>query len=283
MKLGVSLYSFHKYARDKEGVKSSIEKAVELGFDGLDFVEVGLGYEEYLDYAKEIRIFCKERSIEPVCFCTGAEFLKSDDISNVVDRVKRNIDIAEAYGCSVFRHDISSGFPEGQNDDDDYDRAIEIIAPAIRQISDYAAQKGIVNTTENHGYFSQDSKRVKKLIEAVNHPNFGALIDIGNFSCVDEDNVVGVANLAPYARHAHAKDFHVKDCSCDNPGKGWFKSRGGNYLRGSIVGHGNLKVRNCINALKASGYDGYLALEFEGLEDPIEAISMGIENLKSYI
>ena len=55
MKIGVSLYSFHKYAEDKiNGVKDCITKAAEIGFEGLDFVEVHLEYKEYLEYAKSI-------------------------------------------------------------------------------------------------------------------------------------------------------------------------------------------------------------------------------------
>ena len=284
MKIGISLYSFHKYAEDKiSGVRECIKKSAEMGFDGLDFVEVGLEYEEYLAYARDIKEYCRSLEIEPRCFCTGADFLRCDDINAEVERVKRNIDIAKAYGCSVFRHDISSGFQNSENNDKDYDRAIEIVAPAIRQITKYAEDKGIVTTTENHGFFSQDSGRVKKLIEAVNEKNFGALVDIGNFSCADEENVSATGNLAPMAYHAHVKDFHVKDRLLDDPGSGWFKSRGGNYLRGSIIGHGNLPVKSCITALKNGGYDGYLTIEFEGLEDPLKAISIGYENLKKYI
>lgn len=283
MKLGVSLYSFHKYAAHKDGVIKSIEKAAEMGFQGLDFVEVGLGYDDYLSYAKDINSVCRSLGIEPVCFCTSADFLQCSDVSAEIDKIKRNIDIAAAYGCSIFRHDISRGFPNDKNDDESYDRAIEIVAPAIRNITKYANDCGIINTTENHGFFSQDSKRVKKLIEAVDEKNFGALVDIGNFSCVDEDNALGTSLLAPYAKHVHAKDFHIKPCSCDDPGKGWFKSRGKNYLRGSIIGHGDINVRKCINALKDNGYDGYLTLEFEGLEDPLDGILMGLENLKKYL
>ena len=35
--------------------------------------------------------------------------------------------------------------------------------------------------------------------------------------------------------------------------------------------------------LKKSGYDGYISIEFEGMEDVLEAIQIGLENLKLYI
>ena len=88
---------------------------------------------------------------------------------------------------------------------------------------------------------------------------------------------------APYAIHAHAKDFHIKSGNGENPGAGFFQSRGCNYLRGAIIGHGDVPVRQCINALKRAGYDGYLMVEFEGMEDPIKGISVGLDNLRRFI
>ena len=63
---------------------------------------------------------------------------------------------------------------------------------------------------ENHGYFFQDACRVKKLIETVNHPNFGWLMDMGNFMCADENSAIALGNALPYAAHVHAKDFLFK-------------------------------------------------------------------------
>lgn len=282
MKVGVSLYSFHTYAADRvAGVKNCIQKAVEMGAEGLDFIEVGLPFDEYLSYARDIGAFCRERGIAPVCFCTGAEFLRCESLQDEVVRVKRNVEIAAAYGCSVFRHDISCGFPAG--DCRSYDDAIEIVSPAVREIARYAEERGIVSTTENHGFFSQDSERVEKLIRSVNEPNFGALVDIGNFLCADEDCVSAVKRLVPYCRHAHAKDFHYKPATVESPGQGWFDSRGGAHLRGAILGHGQIQVRECMEELRKGGYCGYLNLEFEGMEDTMTGVSLGMENLKKYI
>lgn len=284
MKTGVSLYSFHNYAKENSlGAKGCIKKAAEMGIDGLDFIETGLSYDDYIEYAKDIRKYCKEVGIEPVCFCTGADFLNCGDISEETEKVKRNVDIAAAYGCRYMRHDTTSGFGAGIKTARSFDNAIEIMAPAIREITLYAKKLGIVTITENHGFFSQDSDRVEKLINAVNDDNFGMLVDIGNFSCADESSVTAVGRSAPYARHVHAKDFHIKSGMLDNPGDGWFMSRGGNYLRGAIIGHGDIPVKQCIGTLARAGYDGYVTIEFEGLEDPIFGISAGLSNLKKYL
>ena len=56
-----------------------------------------------------------------------------------------------------------------------------------------------------------------------------------------------------------------------------------NYLRGTIIGHGDVPVVQCLRALKGAGYDGYLAIEFEGMEDCMMGIQIGLNNLKKYV
>ena len=131
--------------------------------------------------------------------------------------------------------------------------------------------------------FRDPAARVEKLINTVAHDNFGALVDLGNFMCADEDPTLSVAIMAPYAFHVHAKDFHWKSGMDVNPGAGWFQTRAGNYLRGAIIGHGEAKIYQSIQTLKKNGYDGYVTVEFEGMEDNLKGIELGLANLKRFI
>ena len=106
---------------------------------------------------------------------------------------------------------------------------------------------------------------------------------MGNFVCVDEDPAIAVSRVAPYAFYVHAKDFHLKSGEGTDPGEGYAKTRGGNYRRGAIIGHGNVPVKSCLTALKMANYTGGIAIEFEGMEDNITALKIGLINLKRYI
>jgi sugar phosphate isomerase/epimerase len=134
---------------------------------------------------------------------------------------------------------------------------------------------------ENHGYFCQDSDRVERIITGVSHKNFGALIDIGNFLCADENPVNAVSRLAPFASYVHTKDFHIKSGSELAPQDCFFKTRGGNYLRGAVLGHGNVPVLQTLSILKDSGYNGFITLEFEGCEEAKNACKWGLNTLKN--
>ena len=213
---------------------------------------------------------------------TDFELIAIDDGStdNSLQKLKEWVDVANALGVPTMRHDVSGG--KDLKSYEGYDNVLLRLADGCREVSEYAKTFGIKTMTENHGYFSQDSMRVEKLINTVACENFGQLVDIGNFLCADDDPVLAVGRCAKYAFYVHAKDFIVKSGNGYDPGDGFFTSRGGNFLRGTIVGHGDVPVVNCLRALKRAGYDGWLSVEFEGMEDCIKGIAIGYKNLKCY-
>jgi len=96
--------------------------------------------------------------------------------------------------------------------------------------------------------------------------------------CADADPVESTALVAPYAVHVHAKDFYLLRGG-DPQGKGWFGTRGGNWLRGAVIGDGGARAGESLSVLRKAGYDGFVTVEFEGAEDNIEGIARGLEFL----
>lgn len=288
MKFSVSIYSFFKVIRKGELTPMEcIAKAKELGFDAIevvDFVNVDCPPEEMPQRAKEIRAQADKYGLEISSVAIGADFLNGSDgdTAKEVERVKRYVDFTAALGAPRMRHDVTQGFLKDSGKSGSYDSVIPALVAPIREVAEYAAAKGVMTMTENHGFFSQDSERVEKLYNEVNHPNFALLCDMGNFMCADEDPAMAVARVAPYVKYVHAKDFVWKSFYDADPGEGSFRTRAGNFLRGTIIGHGNVPVKQCLHTLKAAGYDDTIAIEFEGMEEPVEALRIGLANLKRY-
>ncbi len=282
MKTSVSSYSFsHMMRTQGETQLSVMAKAKEYGFDAIEFTDLtppeGTTQAEY---ALQLRAEAVRLGLEISGYSIGADMLAgcNGDPDAEVARVKAQVDIAALLGVPVMRHDASSGkFLEPRQHRGFID-VVDRIADGCRQITEYAATKGIRTTVENHGYFCQDSDRVELLVNTVAHPNFGLQVDMGNFLCVDENPVTAVSRCAPYAFNAHAKDFLFKSGQEDQP-EGFFQTRGGNYIRGTVVGHGIVPVKQCVAALKRAGYDGYLTLEFEGVERVDFALAAGAKYL----
>lgn len=288
MKIGVSSYSFSGLIHaGKMTTLGAIEKAKEIGFDVIEFSTIALPEGETLkSFAPKIKAKCEEVGIEIGNYTIGADFINGSggDLDAEIERVKGEVDIAVLLGSPGMRHDATRGFPSDyKGQAKSFDDALPILVKGCRAVTEYAAQFGIKTMVENHGFFCQDSVRVEKLISSVNHENFGALVDMGNFLCVDESPYEAIGRMMPYAFHVHAKDFHVKSGQEPNPGAGWFASRGGNYLRGAIIGNGNVPILQCIRVMKKNGYDKILSLEFEGMEETLKGIEIGFHNLKRLV
>jgi sugar phosphate isomerase/epimerase len=260
-----------------------VETTRKMGFDAIEFAGLSVPSGESTEsFAERVKDACAEANLPIACYAIGANFLAegADMWQAEAERLRSEVKIANTLGVSAMRHDATGGFPSNYTGPRGFDDALPSLAKGCRAVTEFAADLGIRTMVENHGFFCQDSDRIEKLVNAVNHANFGTLVDIGNFLCADEDPAKAVARVAPYVSHAHAKDFHVKPGSAPNPGSGWFQSRAGNYLRGAIIGHGDVPVAQCIGILQRTGYDGVLSIEFEGMEDPLSAIPIGLENLR---
>ena len=285
MKIGVSSYSFSRIlSYGKHTYEDICDIAKRLGYDGIEFIGLencgwGIVGDE-IEIAKKIRAHCEKIGLEIVAYTVGANFL-SDDIDAEVARVNHCVDVCHALGAPLMRHDVASKLRTSHLYS--YRDAIEEMVPYIREVTEYAARLGIRTCTENHGFIFQYPERVEELILAVDRENYGWLCDMGNFLCTDCDPVESVRIAAPHAFHVHAKDFLYKSGDCRMPAGYQIVTSGGNYLRGTVVGHGDVPVVQCINILKRAGYDGYVSLEFEGPEDNLYALEMGLKNLREAI
>jgi len=287
MKLGVSSYSFHRMVRSGQmSLLDVISKAKEMGFDVIEFSTFILPEGETpVSFAPKIREECERVGIEVANYTIAGDFINGcgGDLDAEIERLKEEVRVAQILGSPGMRHDAAWGFTEDYKGVRSFDAVLPRLAKGCRAVTEYAQELGIRTMVENHGRFAQDSDRIEKLVTAVDHPNFGVLVDMGNFLCVDEAPEKAVGRLMPHAFHVHAKDFHVKSGNEPNPGKGWFETRGGNYLRGAVIGHGNVPILQCLKVMKNNNYNGVLSIEFEGIEDPLTGIEIGFENLKSYV
>ena len=284
MKIGVSSYSFNNYIKSTKCDYFKIcDIAREIGFDGIEFIELenkswGIT-EDPMKTAGEIREYCEKIGLEIAAYTVGANLL-SDDPEGDIAKVMAKIDVAAALGAPLLRHDVCYSLPKKPLYS--WRDALEEMVPRIRRLTEYAESKGIRTCTENHGYIFQDPARVEELIRTVDRENYGWLCDMGNFLCAEADPAKSVAIAAPYTIHAHAKDFLWKSGDEPKP-EGFFETSEKNFLRGTVIGHGVVPVARCVSILKKAGYDGYLSLEFEGMEENIPAIRAGYAALRRAI
>ncbi len=277
MKIGVSSYSFLQLLnRGLHTQFSIIQLAAALGFEGIEFTDLtppeGMSQQEYALLLKEEAQRCKLKIISHTVHAN----LLSADAEAELERLYEKVDIAQLLGAPLLRHDAYFAFPENAPAEADFDYYLPRVIEMFRKVTDYAQTKGIKTCTENHGLICQDPERVEAIIQGVNSPNFGWLVDIGNFLCADRDPLSSVKKAAPYAFHVHVKDFHL-----ESKKEGCFLSRGGKFLKGATLGEGIVPVKDCLQEIFSAGYKGFISVEYEGSEPVLPALEKSINLLRN--
>lgn len=140
----------------------------------------------------------------------------------------------------------------------DADREIYRMAimDGMSRLADYAAELDMNIVIENHGLFSSDAALIAGIIKEVNRPNFGSFPDFGNW-CLSAkwgttqgdcervyDRYKGVAELLPYAKAVSAKSYNFNEHGEDT----------------------KIDYYRMMKIVKESVYDGYIGVEYEGME-----------------
>ncbi len=292
MNLGLSIYSLDSLiAKGEMTLQSALDwaakqgaKCAELVPFSYSFVDAGGAMDK--DAIRAARRHAKDAGIELVNYSILANLCSEDNGEQEAEirRVMTHVDIAAELGLPRMRHDISSFRRTREEIGIAYfERLFPRMVDAASRIAKRAASVGVTTMLENHGFFVNGCDRCERLVRAVNRDNYRMLLDTGNIACVDEDPAAAAQKLAPLAEMIHLKDFYIRkrdpgDTTEFDCGGHWFRSNSGKYLRGSILGQGDLDVYEILGAIKASGYNKNIAIEFEGFEDPRYASRVSMDN-----
>jgi sugar phosphate isomerase/epimerase len=135
----------------------------------------------------------------------------------------------------VFGGDV----PNGETKEDCLKRAAE----KLERLGKRAAQRGIRVLLETHDAFSSGAQ-VAELLDAVDEEGTGALWDLNHPFGMGESPAETARLIGRRTYHVHVKD-----------GK-----RSGGY---TLLGEGDVPLRELVGELHKAGYDGYLSLEWE--------------------
>ena len=288
MQVGLSVYSLYGAIYRKEmNVLDAVRLAAEWGADCVELVDFVLPAEDE-DFAAALSDVLKATGLIVSSYCTGINVLgvTAAERAEAMAKVKAKIDFAHRVGAKVFRSDLAGGRSASECGAVAFDADLPALVAAARELADYAKPLGITVTAENHGIYVNGADRLQRLISMTGKGNYGCTLDVGNCLCVDEDAYAFTNTLLPYAAAVHFKDFLVRKASGDalrDPvGRAnWFATRGGNFLRGTIVGDGDIDTAAVMGLLKKASFDGPVIVEFEGPEACAAGARASLEYVKA--
>lgn len=285
MQFGFSSYSFYQYLRDgRMSLLDVIDWIAASDATHMEIATVSLSPEisnDTSDLPSDAALVAdiKKRAADSGVVLSNlvvpGDLLGSpEEVAATKERLKRHLDLAAELGIGLFRHDVAK-WAHRAKDVAEFEALLPRMVDGAKEIAQYAAQYGIISSVENHGLLMNGSERVRRLLYLVDEPNFKTTLDVGNFMSVDENPTVAVAANAPYASIVHLKDFYIRRT---NPGEGWNRTPGGQYILGSIVGYGDLDMTGIVTGILEADFDGFVSIEFEGIEDALLGASRGLAN-----
>lgn len=292
-KIGISSYCLAgPLERGEMDLPAVMRWAKENGAEHLELVPIGYTLLENEALCRQVAETSKELALPLSNYAIPADVLKWDKEERRAEirAIQAHVDVAARLGIARMRHDIASfARPRESDTPADFEKEFFMMVEAAAEVADYAARYGITTMVENHGFFVNGSDRIIRLAEAVNRPNFKMCLDTGNLLCVDEPPETSIRKCMPYVGMIHLKDFYIRkkdrlaglhgpfDCQAE----GWLESLGGTMLRGAILGQGDIDIVSIVRDIRASGYDGFVSLEFEGIEDSRRGTYTGLQTAKN--
>jgi sugar phosphate isomerase/epimerase len=257
LKLSLAAYSYNRHLNLKGKTKPTmtLEDFIEVGAKlELPAVELTAYYfpETTREYLDSIKNLCNRRGLSVSGTAVGNDFCVADPakLKEQLDMVKKWTEHTALLGGRTMR--IFAGkVPKGDTEEEARKRCID----AIQQACDHAAKHKVWMALENHGGITATAEQFLAIVKAVKHDWFGVNMDTGNFHTAD---VYGdLEKIAPYAVTVQIKtEIHPNGKRED------------------------ADLKRLTDILRKAGYQGYVALEYEAMEDPRTAVPRHIAALK---
>ncbi len=276
-KLGISSYSYWHFKPQKVSIETVIEKTARLEVEGVDILHRQMEIDEFQKLDADSHAYCLKlkrhafrAGVDLICLSMHQDFVSPDAAMRAtqIAHTEKCIELCYAMGVPSMR--INAGrwktigdfdalmkargigpLPNGVTVDDGFKWATE----SIQKCVELAEQRGVILALENHWGLSGSPEGQLRIINAINSPWLGALMDTGNFL---EDPYDKLTAIAPKTAFVQAKTY---------PGGGeWYTL--------------DLDYKRIAKILRDGGYAGYVSLEMEGKEDPETAVPKSIAMLR---
>lgn len=249
--------------------KEMVDYAADHGIKKLETLNILDLSSPDLETAKELKAYADSKGITFPCVSVGLS-LVDEDRAERIEELKRYADIAKILGSPYLHHTIALNFSEPQKIADNFELFYQRGLDAVREIFDYAATLGIRTIYEDQGFVFNGCKTFARFLQDVDR-NVGIVADFGNIQFVDEQVEDFIPKFADRIVHVHAKDYLVTPGGSREIEPGEYISRGGNYLRGCLIGEGSVHTETAFQALQAINYHGCVALEGDPIGPDEEA------------
>lgn len=268
----------------ERGTANTADYAANLGFSSVEVLEITApGHPSAIpdrETAKTVRKILAERGLTVACYSVGTCLYRDEA---AVKSLKYQAEIAAELGSPFLHHTLLSWLKK-PDDAPTFEEALENVTDAAAKVADYAAPLGVTCLYEDQGLYANGVDGFGRFYREIKNrtKNVGVCGDVGNTLFVDDSPVPFFEAYIDEIRHVHIKDYLIKTGG-NCPGIYWLPTNGGNWVRDTMIGHGNVDIAACMAILKKAGYNGALAFENEHPEPYEAGVKQGMDYLRRFM
>jgi len=244
---------------------------VEYGYDGVeirlvgsDLIDARMGIEERL----QLKRAYGDLHIPIVCLGASSKFtsVEAKEREREQNELLRFVELASDLECPLVRT-FGGATPTGASEQE----CISRVAESLSRVARRAEELGVRVVLETHDGFSS-AKKVAEALRQIPSPAIGVLWDTHHPYRVGETHEEVLALLKERLYHVHVKDA----------------KRHGSDWELVLLGEGEVPVKDVVEVLSASSYDGYVSVEWEKkwhpeIPDPEIALPQHLRQLNAYL
>jgi sugar phosphate isomerase/epimerase len=236
----------------KSNLLSDIRIASEAGFGAVEMAGTKVwNYIESGRTSDDVNEILKKYEIEMISINDIAHVERTDDdsIAKMLMETKTLSSFAQSVGCDCIQL-VPLCALEGRPEDE----ILEITGRNIRRICDIGSNYGVKFQLEPVAWSPIHSLRTTKmLIDIVDRPNFGTVVDFWHLWYGAETTLEDVRTFDP------ARIYHIHFCDGTRNAPGTVCDE--TVLRGCLAGDGDIDLPKWVQAVKDTGYDGWWSYE----------------------
>ena len=230
-------------------VEEAVKAAVDDGYEAIEWRLADgelIAPETPLAMQRRLREVPAAYGIEVACLDTSCRVVQgsAQERAAQIEAGRRMIDMAAEMGAPFVRL-FGGPIPEGMTRADILDPSAEV----LHALGEYGASRHVTALIETHDAWSQ-SEDVLALFRAAASPAVKVLWDIHHTYRSGEAPTDSVARLGSAIGYIHVKDGRPRADKL----AGWELC---------LINEGVVPLREAFAALRQSGYDGYVSLEWE--------------------
>ena len=216
-----------------------------LGYDGIEMFDGNVA--DYADRPEELVALLEAAQVQLVGVYTGGNFIYDEILPEELSRVTRAAELAARFGATSLV--VGGGARRASGTlGEDYKR----LAAALDQVTDIATAHGLEACY--HPHLTTIVESPEELDMLMPHSRIGFCPDTAHLAAGGGDPAELIRRYPDRVRHVHLKDARLSP------------------LEFLPLGAGEIDFAGVLDALRETGYDGWLIVELDSYEgDPQEA------------